>query len=194
MALVFPSDVSDGRYVVGGVGKMYIGPYTANGADAASLAFLGGTIGGIEVDQKRDLHLIDLDEWLSPAAAFPAKEEFGFKATFAETYLANLQNFLFNFGNALTGGGRGTGPTGSLTLGEDKTRNYRQLVYRGPATPNYGAAVQRYYQFWQCVPVAIGPTKYEKGKEATIAVTFRALADPTAFLAGANPLGKVFEQ
>jgi hypothetical protein len=193
MALVFPSINSDARYIQGGVGLLFVAPYAANGADGSPITFLGPTEGGIEFDQKRDFHVIEVDEFLSGIGAFPMKEEFGFKAVFAETTLANIQALLFNFGNTLTGGQRASA-SGSLTIGEDKSRNYRQIIYKGPATPAYGSSVNRIYQMFQCVPTSIGPIKYTKGKEGTIAVTFRALADPTAVLASAPAVGKILEQ
>jgi hypothetical protein len=188
MALSFPSDDASGQLAYSGAGKLYLGAYVASGADAGTLWFVGGTQGGVEFDPKRTQHEIEVDQYLGPIAAFPTKENYSVKFTTVDATLKNIQQVLAWNKNALTAGTR-TDNTGSLPLGEETNRVYLQLVWKGAALPGYTTGTARILQLYRAVFMGSGAIKMEKGKETSVQVTFHALSDPSAVLAGKGAVG-----
>jgi hypothetical protein len=187
MALTFPSDDASASYAYSGAGKLYVGSYQPSGADASSLAFVGATTGGVEFDPKRTQHLIEVDQYLGSIGAFPTKEDFTVKFTTVDTTLANIYRVLAYSRGTLVNGDRSS-YAGSLTLGEESDRKYLQVVWKGPSLPAYSGTA-RIIQLYRAVFMGSSAVKFEKGKESTIQITFHALSDPTAVLAGKGAVG-----
>lgn len=189
MALSFPTPPNPATLFVSGAGDSYIGTYAAAGADSPALRHMGPTLGGVSIEYKRDMHPIDVDQFLGAVAAIPIKEECTIKFTLLDMTIANFYRALNMSVNQLTLGDR-TDNSGSAGLGEENAQLYVQFVWKGKA-PAQSSATSRIWQFYKCVTLSVSEVKMEKAKEAGLQVTLRALTDPT--VTTANKVGKIID-
>ena len=189
MALSFPTAPNPATLFVSGAGDLFIGTYAAAGADSAALTHMGPTSGGVAIEYKRDMHVVECDQFLGGVAAFPMKETCTVKVTLMDMTLANFYKSLNMSLNTLVGGGR-TDNSGSMGLGEESAQLYYQLVWKGKA-PAQSSATSRVWQFYKCFTVTASEVKNEKTKEASVQLTIQALTDPT--VTTANKAGKVID-
>lgn len=189
MALSFPTAPNPATLFVSGAGDSFIGTYAAAGADSSSLRHMGPTLGGVAIEYKRDMHPVECDQFLGAVAAFPTKEECTIKFTLLDMTIANFYKALNMSVNTLTLGDR-TDNSGSTGLGEETAQQYFQFVWKGKA-PAQSSATARIWQFYKVVTLSAAEVKMEKGKETGVAVTLRALTDPT--VTTANKVGKVID-
>lgn len=189
MALNFPTPPNPATLFVSGAGDCYFGTYAAAGADSPSLRHMGPTLGGVEIEYKKDVHPIECDQFLGAVAAIPIKEECTIKFTLMDMTIANFYKALAMSVNTLVLGDR-TDNSGSAGLGEETTQLYIQFVWKGKA-PSQSSATSRIWQFYKGVVMSASAVKFEKAKESGVQVTIRALTDPT--VTTANKVGKVID-
>ena len=189
MPLSFPTAPNPATLFVSGAGDFYIGTYAAAGADSAALVHMGPTQGGMASEYKRDVHPVEVDQFLGAVAAFPTKEEFTLKVTLMDMTIANFYKALNLSLNTLVGGGR-TDNSGSTGLGEETAQLYFQAVWKGKP-PAQSSATSRIWQMYKCVTMSVSEAKMEKTKETGIQVTIRALTDPT--VTTANKVAKIID-
>lgn len=189
MAIPFATPPNPATLFVSGAGDAYIGPYVAAGADPVSTYHVGPTLGGFSIDPKRDIHVVDTDQFIGAVAAFPTKEEWTIKFTVQDATIANIYKTANLSVNTLVGGGR-TDNSGSTGLGEETAQLYYQFILKG-RPPAQSAATSRVWQFYKCVTASVSELKMEKTKETAWAITIRALTDPT--VTTANKVGKLID-
>lgn len=190
MALSFPSEVRTETFYVRGVGELYIGAWVTGGADA-TLYRCGGLNTPIEFEYKRDFTLVETEQDLAPIDAFPSKESCTLKASFLDMTLKNYHDILMLASTSLTAGGRADN-SGSVKGGGDKARSFLQVVWQG-AVPAQSSATSRVIQIYKAIPSSVGSLKFDKKNPSSFAVTFTALHDKAAELAGKAPLFLAFD-
>ena len=195
MALSFPSTDVDGRLIVTGPARVYLGAYTANGVDSVpTLTFLGSTDGGCELHYATSKHPIAVDQYLNDIEAVPIKEEVTVKTRILELNLANLYNILQSTGEAVSTmqltGGLYASTSSSLTFGEQKKFQYWQLILKTVAPPG-ATNLTRIYQFWKAYVSATSAIKLEKPKESGLEITWKALTDVSAIAATKAPIFQI---
>ncbi len=194
MTLSFPTtDVAPLLYA-SGAGKMYTGPYVANGADIGSPVFLGATLGGVGFHVNPSQHHIESDQYLTSLASIRIKNEVMVKAVFQQMNLAAIYQLIGRPTDVTLSGGA-VGDTGSsLSLSDNQVTTYMQLLFKGYAPPGATNST-RVIQLWRAVVHQIAEIKLEKTKESAVGVTWMCHADPTAVAAlGANfAVGKIID-
>jgi hypothetical protein len=187
MALTYPADPTNSAYIRKGTGRLYLGAWVTGGADANPLVDLGPTQGDIGFTYKKSMKVIECDQFLNGIGAFPSKEEFDLKATFIDLTLANWYRLVGSSVRTITGGDRADN-SGSVGLGEENAIKYWQLVWRGFPPASSSATISR-IQCWRVIVTGASEVKFGKAKESSLQVTFMPLTDPTAILAGKDPIG-----
>lgn len=190
MALVFPANNENASFIrVGGTGRLYLGAYVSAGADASSLSLVGSTSGGVVITPKRTQYLIHDDQHLGAIGAHPMSEEWTVEATVIDTTLANVYAVLGYVVNTLTNGTR-TSSDGTLPVGEEQNRVYKQLVWKGLSLP--GIAGTGVWQFYRCIVEDVGSLGYVKEKEVGIKIKWRCLTDPSVVVSSTKGAVGVF--
>jgi hypothetical protein len=193
MAIVLPGTDIEARQILVGAAKVYAAPQTTNGADAGSPIFLGSTSGGTELHFNKQSHHIMSDQYLNEVGSIPIKEEFTLKTILQQLNLANIYQVLQSGEAAMSlTGGTLSDTASTLTIGEQKAVKYWQLILRLVAPPAATNST-RLFQAWKCVVHQVGAMKFEKPKEATLAITWKALTDTGAISAGKAAVGQFLD-
>lgn len=189
----FPTEVVDASLVRIGAGRLAIAAATTNGAIASGAWDLGPTKGGVDYDPKITQFMIECDQRLNAIGAQPIKEEHDVKVTLLDMSLANLYKIMSQLTNPYLGGTQVRTDTAPyFALGEEVSRRYFQLTWKGPSISGLGG--YRYLTLWRCVIQSRGTFKLAKEKNDEVQVTFRALTDVGAQAATGYPVGFISDQ
>jgi len=164
-----------------GVGSLYIAPVgTAFPALTASPASpwrsLGETQDGVDVNSDDKVELVRTDQRTGPVKATRTDETLVIKTKLAEATYENLADAL---GVDLTDTAPGSGTIGTRSIPLHRGAVVEEFAFLFRGNSPYGAYPAQ-YELPRAYCDEVGVLKYEKGKNAAIPITFKALEDLNA--------------
>lgn len=158
--------------LVGPASSVTIAAYVASNG-AGTHADVGFTNGGVTIDPKTELHMVEVDQKLGQLAALPKKREYELKIPFSEATLENLRLILAQPTANITG----TAPNQTLIVDASAVAQYYQIKL---ITAGLGTNSTRTVTCWRAFVKDMDSWTFKKDANQMPAATFGLLEDTTS--------------
>lgn len=168
----------DAYSLLTGVGRLYIAPVgtafpALTASPSGSWRELGDTQDGVDVNSDDKVELVRTDQRTGPVKATRTDETIVIKTKLAEATLENLADAL---GGTVTDTAPGVGTIGTREISLHRGATVAEFAFLFRGTSPYGNFPAQ-YELPRAYCDEVGALKYEKGKNMSIPVTFKALED-----------------